>query len=51
MEVLNDPAGRPFVTLTGECKRVAESLGIANILISITHTEHYAAATAIGIGT
>lgn len=50
MEVLNDSAGRPYVALTGECKRVAESLGIANILISITHTENYAAATAVGVG-
>ncbi len=50
MEVLNDSAGRPYVTLKDECQRVAESLGITQILISITHTEHYAAATAIGVG-
>jgi len=50
MEVLNDAAGRPFVTLTGECQRVAGSLGITRILLSITHTENYAAATAIGVG-
>ena len=50
MEILNDSAGRPYVTLTGECQRVAESLGIARVLISITHTENYAAATAIGVG-
>ena len=49
MEILNDSAGRPFVTLTGECQRVAESQGIARILLSITHTESYAAATAIGV--
>jgi holo-[acyl-carrier protein] synthase len=50
MEILNDSAGRPHVTLTGECQRVAQSLGIANILVSITHTQNYAAATAIGVG-
>lgn len=50
MEILNDPAGRPCVTLTGECRRVAESLGITEIMISITHTENFAAATAIGVG-
>ena len=49
MEILNDKAGQPGVTLTGECKRVADGLGITRILVSITHTEHYAAATAIGI--
>ncbi len=50
MEILNNPAGQPQVTLTGECARVAESLGIARILVSITHTANYAAATAIGVG-
>jgi holo-[acyl-carrier protein] synthase len=49
MEILNDSAGRPSVTLTGECRRVADQLGITCILISITHTENYASATAIGI--
>jgi len=50
MEILNDSNGRPFVTLSGECKRIADELGITEVLISITHTENYAAATAIGIG-
>lgn len=50
MEILNDEAGRPGVTLTGECARVAAELGITRILISITHTENYAAATAVGVG-
>lgn len=49
MEILNDEAGRPFVTLTDECKRVADSLGITQILISITHTDNYAAAIATGV--
>lgn len=49
MEILNDRAGQPRVTLTGECKRVADELGIVRILVSITHTENYAAATAIGL--
>ena len=50
MEILNDPAGRPYVTLCDECKLVAESLGITRILISITHTENFAAAVATGVG-
>lgn len=50
MEILNEDHGRPFVTLSGECRRVAEQLGITEILISITHTENYAAAVATGIG-
>ena len=50
MEILNEENGRPHVNLTGECKRVADELGITDIFISITHTENYAAAHAIGIG-
>jgi holo-[acyl-carrier protein] synthase len=50
MEILNDPNGCPRVTLTGECARIASRLGITRILISITHTENYAAATAVGVG-
>jgi holo-[acyl-carrier protein] synthase len=51
MEILNDGNGRPHVTLTGECRRIAEKRGITEITVSITHTENYAAATALGIGT
>ena len=50
MEVLNTGNGRPHVKLSGECERVARQLGITDVLISITHTENYAAATAIGVG-
>lgn len=50
MEILNDPAGSPHVTLRDECARIAEQLGISQILISITHTQNFAAATATGVG-
>ena len=50
MEILNDDAGRPVLRLSGECARVAASLGIDDILLSISHTEHYASASAIGVG-
>lgn len=49
MEILNNEAGAPAVTLAGECRRIAELRGITRILVSITHTENFAAATAIGI--
>ena len=48
MEVLPDSRGRPVVTVTGETARLAGKLGIQRILLSITHTEHHAAASAIG---
>lgn len=50
MEILNDPAGKPSVRLAGASAEIADKLGITEILISITHTENYAAATAIGVG-
>ena len=49
MEVLPDTLGRPVVTLSDETARLAAQLGIQRILLSITHTEHQAAASAIGI--
>ncbi len=48
MEVLPDALGRPVVTLSGETARLAAKLGIQRILLSITHTEHHAAASVIG---
>lgn len=49
MEVLNASSGAPGVALTGECARVAAARGITRIMVSITHTENYGAATAIGV--
>ncbi|MCG8406263.1 MAG: holo-ACP synthase [Phycisphaerales bacterium] len=49
IEITNDDAGQPHVALTGHTEEVASRLGIANILLTITHTDHYAAASAIGV--
>ena len=48
MEILPDAHGRPVVTLSGECARIAAELGIIRVLISITHTHQTAAASALG---
>jgi holo-[acyl-carrier protein] synthase len=48
MEILNDPAGKPLLSLTGECKAHASSLGITHWHISISHTHDHATASAIG---
>jgi holo-[acyl-carrier protein] synthase len=50
IEITNNSSGQPGVQLSGECRRVADQLGITEILVSITHTENYAAATALGLG-
>lgn len=48
IEVRNAPSGQPSVTLTGRCREVADELGLAKILISISHIETHAIASAIG---
>ena len=49
IEITNDPLGQPLVRLTGQTAQLAARRGVARILVSITHTPHYAAATAIGL--
>jgi holo-[acyl-carrier protein] synthase len=49
IEVTNNPAGQPSVRLTGECERIAAELHIRRIVISISHTQSWAAASAIGL--
>ena len=49
MEILNHESGQPHVTLTGETLRVATDLGITQWMISISHIETHATASAIGI--
>jgi len=50
IEILPDALGQPMAALTGETKRIADGMGIVRVMLSITHTEHYAAASAIGVG-
>lgn len=47
IEVTNDVLGRPDVRLSGECERIAKGKGIVRLLLSITHTRTYAAASVI----
>ena len=49
IETTNDGAGQPHVRLSGHSQQVARDRGITQILISITHTQDHAAASAIGI--
>ena len=48
IEVKNLPSGQPEVRLTGRCKEVADRLGLTRILISISHINTHAIASAIG---
>lgn len=49
MEILPDGMGKPHVLLSGGCADLARSMGIAEVLISITHAGDYAIASAIGV--
>lgn len=49
IEILREPSGLPRVTLTGECHRIANELGIVRWHVSISHIETHATASAIGL--
>jgi len=49
IEVTNNSAGRPQVTLSGEVKEIADKLGIQQISLSITHTANFAIASAVAL--
>ena len=46
MEVRRKPSGEPFVVLHGAGQRLMESRGGKALLLSLSHTENYAAAIA-----
>jgi len=48
IEVRNEPSGQPKVTLFGKCREKADQMNLASIIISISHTESHAIASAIG---
>ena len=49
IEVLAKPSGQPRIVLHGATATLAESLGIDDLLITISHCQAYATATAIGV--
>ncbi len=49
IEIINNAAGQPQVTLDGEVKRIADELGIDHISVSITHTANFAIASAVAL--
>ena len=48
IEVRNAPSGKPTIRLSGQCRKIADDLDVAEVLISITHIETHAIASAIG---
>ena len=50
IEVRNAPSGQPRVSLSGQCRKIAEQRSLTSILISISHIETHAIASAVGVG-
>ncbi|MHC4167427.1 MAG: holo-ACP synthase, partial [Planctomycetota bacterium] len=49
IEIINNAAGQPEVTVVGEVRRIADELGIDHISVSITHTANFAIASAVAL--
>ncbi len=47
VEVRRKPSGEPFIVLHGTGAETAKLLGITTLLVSLSHSEHYAVANAI----
>jgi holo-[acyl-carrier protein] synthase len=50
IEVSNEIGGKPLVKLTGGAREIAESKGITNVMISISHCRTLATAYAMAFG-
>lgn len=50
IEVRNEPNGKPVVAIRGGAKEAALSLGIREILVSISHCRSHATAYALAVG-
>ena len=48
IEILAEPSGKPLVHLYGKAQNQANSLGLANLAISLSHSREYAIAVAAG---
>jgi holo-[acyl-carrier protein] synthase len=51
IEVVRDSSGAPSVTLHGPGRELAVSRGVTQIFLSLSHTEHYATASALLVKT
>ena len=47
IEVRHDELGKPFVTLSGRARALAEEKGVKNIHLSLSHSREYALAMVI----
>jgi holo-[acyl-carrier protein] synthase len=50
LEIVRDQVGAPGVRLHGRAEAYAKSRGVARVLVSLSHTTEYGAASAVIIG-
>ena len=48
IEILSDSSGRPFIHLYGKAQNRADSLGLDELAISLSHSRDYAIAFVVG---
>jgi holo-[acyl-carrier protein] synthase len=51
IDVLKKPSGEPFLVFGGSAERLAKERGVTSALITLSHTEHQAAAVIVLEGT
>jgi len=49
MEILRTEAGKPYLILTGKGRKFADKHGITDVSISLSHSDHHAAANAVAV--
>jgi len=49
IEIINNSAGQPEVTLRKEVEKIANKIGITHVSLSITHTANFAIASAVAL--
>ncbi len=49
IEIVNDPLGKPTVTISGEVKKIADEMKIGEINLSISHTANFVMASAMAL--
>jgi holo-[acyl-carrier protein] synthase len=49
IEIVNNPLGKPKVTISGEVKKIADEMKIGEINLSISHTANFVMASAMAL--
>ncbi len=49
LEILRDEANKPYVVTSGSLRDICRERGISQIMVTISHSKHYASATAIAL--